>query len=304
MENIFKELKGRIEEYEKFLKANTIEVDGSEASKIENEIKTMKSKIEELTNSMEGKSKIEKMKITLNISSLESEITLKEMDLDEKKEKSKNEYENKVKSHNSKLDDVKNMIEEFIVKSENKIEKSIKNSEGSVLLGNDLEEVKGYYENIVKVELTNLNTIKSEENKINNELKGIKQKINEYYDRANDYQSEGTSWALKKPTTFFGNFDEDKADDYRDNMRYCNNEAQRYRKMAFDEEDKAKPFQKELDKLKIKKEAIENKLKVIDEMVDEMIKEVIKEEMKKREIVIPAFVPVTKYFNAPDEVEK
>ena len=301
MENIFKELKERIEEYEKFLKANTIEVDGSEASKIENEIKTMKSKIEELTNSMEGKSKIEKMKITLNISSLESEITLKEMDLDEKKEKSKNEYENKVKSHNSKLDDVKNMIEEFIVKSENEIEKSIKNSEGSVLLGNDLEEVKGYYENIVKVELTSLNTIKSEENKINNELNRIKEKINEYYDRANDYQSEGTSWALKKPTTFFGNFDEDKADDYRDNMRYCNNEAQRYRKMAFDEEDKAKPFQKELDKLKIKKEAIENKLKVIDEMVDEMIKEVIKEELKKREIVIPNFVPVTKYFNAPSE---
>lgn len=303
MENIFKELKGKIEEYEKFLKANTIEVDGSEASKIEDEIKTMKSKIEELTNSMEGKSKIEKMKITLNISSLESEITLKEMDLDEKKEKSKNEYENKIKSHNSKLDDVKNKIEEFIVESENKIEKSIKNSEGSVLLGNDLEEVKGYYENIVKVELTSLNTIKSEENKINNELNRIKQKINEYYDRANDYQSEGTSWALKKPTTFFGNFDEDKADDYRDNMRYCNNEAQRYRKMAFDEEDKAKPFQKELDKLKIKKEAIENKLKVIDEMVDEMIKEVIKEEIKKREIVIPNFVPVTKYFNAPSEEE-
>ena len=303
MENIFKELKGKIEEYEKFLKANTIEVDGSEASKIEDEIKTMKSKIEELTNSMEGKSKIEKMKITLNISSLESEITLKEMDLDEKKEKSKNEYENKVKSHNSKLYDVKNKIEEFIVESENKIEKSIKNSEGSVLLGNDLEEVKGYYENIVKVELTSLNTIKSEENKINNELNRIKQKINEYYDRANDYQSEGTSWALKKPTTFFGNFDEDKADDYRDNMRYCNNEAQRYRKMAFDEEDKAKPFQKELDKLKIKKEAIENKLKVIDEMVDEMIKEVIKEELKKREIVIPNFVPVTKYFNAPSEEE-
>ena len=303
MENIFKELKGKIEEYEKFLKANTIEVDGSEASKIENEIKTMKSKIEELTNSMEGKSKIEKMKITLNISSLESEITLKEMDLDEKKEKSKNEYENKIKSHNSKLDDVKNKIEEFIVESENKIEKSIRNSEGSVLLGNDLEEVKGYYENIVKVELTSLNTIKSEENKINNELNRIKQKINEYYDRANEYQSEGTSWALKKPTTFFGNFDEDKADDYRDNMRYCNNEAQRYRKMAFDEEDKAKPFQKELDKLKIKKEAIENKLKVIDEMVDEMIKEVIKEEIKKREIVIPNFVPVTKYFNAPSEEE-
>ena len=259
------------------------------------------------------------MKITLNISSLESEITLKEMDLDEKKEKYKNEYENKVKSHNSKLEEVKKNIENFIIDSENRIENSIKSAKTfnstwsthgtnvsvpiSILLGNDLEEVKGYYENIVKVELTSLNTIKSEENKINNELNRIKQKINEYYDRANDYQSEGTSWALKKPTTFFGNFDEDKADDYRDNMRYCNNEAQRYRKMAFDEEDKAKPFQKELDKLKIKKEAIENKLKVIDEMVDEMIKEVIKEEIKKREIVIPNFVPVTKYFNAPSEEE-
>ena len=304
MENIFKELKGKIEEYEKFLKANTIEVDGSEASKIEDEIKTMKSKIEELTNSMEGKSKIEKMKITLNISSLESEITLKEMDLDEKKEKSKNEYENKVKTHNNELEGVKKYIESFIVDSENKIKNSIKNSNNSILLGSDLEEVKGYYKNITDVELKNLEIIKIEENKINNELKGIKQKVNEYYDRANDYQSEGTEWALKKPTTFFGNFDEDKADDYRDNMRYCNNEAQRYRKMAFDEEDKAIPFQKELDKLKIKKEAIENKLKVIDEMVDEMIKEVIKEELKKREIVIPSFVPVTKYFNTPDEVEE
>ena len=41
----------------------------------------------------------------------------------------------------------------------------------------------------------------------------------------------------------------------------------------------------------------------MDEMVDEMIKEVIKEEIKTREIVIPNFVPVTKYFNAPSEEE-
>ena len=304
MENIFKELKLIITDYEKVLEVNNVEIDNSGVLKIEEEIKVLKSKIEELTNSMEDKSKIEKMKITLNISSIESEITLKEMDLEEKKEKSKNEYENKVKTHNNELEGVKKYIESFIVDSENKIKNSIKNSNNSILLGSDLEEVKGYYKNITDVELKNLEIIKIEENKINNELKGIKQKVNEYYDRANDYQSEGTEWALKKPTTFFGNFDEDKADDYRDNMRYCNNEAQRYRKMAFDEEDKAIPFQKELDKLKIKKEAIENKLKVIDEMVDEMIKEVIKEEMKKREIVIPSFVPVTKYFNAPDEVEE
>lgn len=87
MENIFKGLKEKIENYEKILGVNKIEVDSSEASKIENEIKTLKSKIEELANSMEDKSKIEKMKITLNISSIESEITLKEIDLEEKKRK-------------------------------------------------------------------------------------------------------------------------------------------------------------------------------------------------------------------------
>ena len=59
----------------------------------------------------------------------------------------------------------------------------------------------------------------------------------------------------------------------------------------------------EKKKLEIKKEAIENKINTVNEMVDEMIKEVIKEELKKREIVIPSFVPVTKYFNAPNEEE-
>ena len=66
MENIFKELKKKIENYKKILEVNTVEVDNSEVSKIEDEIKTLKSKIDELNTSMERKSKIEKMKITLN----------------------------------------------------------------------------------------------------------------------------------------------------------------------------------------------------------------------------------------------
>lgn len=89
MENIFKELKEKIQNYKKILEVNTIEVDNSTVSKIEDEIKTLKSKIDELNASMEGKSKIEKMKITLNVSSIESEISLKEMDLEEKKKKLK-----------------------------------------------------------------------------------------------------------------------------------------------------------------------------------------------------------------------
>ena len=128
--------------------------------------------------------------------------------------------------------------------------------------------------------------------------------MNGYYNEADRYQSQGTQLALKKPITFFGNYDEDKADDYRDNMTYCHDEASKYRKMAIAENDKLIPLNKEKEKLKIRREAIENKIKTIDEIVDEMIKEVIKEELKKREIIIPNFVPVTKYFNAPDEVEE
>ena len=188
MENIFKELKKKIENYKKILEVNTVEVDNSEVSKIEDEIKTLKSKIDELNASMEGKSKIEKMKITLNVSSIESEISLKEMDLEEKKEKVKNEYEDKVKSHNSELEETKKDIENFITDSEDKIENNIKNSDNLILpenshkfdtvarsigtnisrkefsklilLGTDLEEVKGYYDNIMKVELPNLENIR------------------------------------------------------------------------------------------------------------------------------------------------
>ena len=74
--------------------------------------------------------------------------------------------------------------------------------------------------------------------------------------------------------------------------------------MALEDNNKLLLFEKENEKLKIKKEAIENKINTVNEMVDEMIKEVIKEELKKREIVIPDFVSVTKYFNAPNEIEE
>lgn len=288
MENIFKELKKKIENYKKILEVNTVKVDNSEVSKIEDEIKTLKSKIDELNTSMEGKSKIEKMKITLNVSSIESEISLKEIDLEEKKEKAKNIYENKVKLHNNKLEETKKNIENFITDSEDKIENNIKNLYNLILSENSHE----------------LEIAVRTKSDIDKQIDQITKKMNGYYNEADRYQSQGTQWALKKPITFFGNYDEDKADDYRDNMTYCHDEASKYRKMAIAENDKLIPLNKEKEKLKIRREAIENKIKTIDEIVDEMIKEVIKEELKKREIIIPNFVPVTKYFNAPDEVEE
>ncbi|MCY7009179.1 hypothetical protein OCK72_11155 [Fusobacterium simiae] len=304
MENIFKELKEKIANYKEFLGVNTIEVDSSEVSKIENEIKILKSKIDELTVSMEGKTKIEKMKITLNVSSLESEITLKEMDLEEKKEKAKNDYDKKVKSHNSGLDSVKKDIEDFIINSENKIENNVKSSSNSILLGSDLEEVKNYCKSILDIELKNLKDIVSEEKNLNQKIDTINDEIKELRERRMNLVNEADYWGRKNPTNFWGDWDDDKAEEYREKAEDCGEEVNRCSDIIISKAKNKNLFQNEADKLKIKRETIENKLKVIDEMVNEMIKEVIKEELKKREIMIPSFVPVTKYFNAPDEIEE
>ena len=97
MNDVFNKLKEKINKYKELSRnSEGIEVDNSEIFKIEEEIKNLKAKIDELNSSTEGKSKIEKMKITLNVSSIESEITLKEMDLEEEKQKNQKEYGKKV----------------------------------------------------------------------------------------------------------------------------------------------------------------------------------------------------------------
>ena len=362
LENIFDTLKEKISKYSESVEINTLEV-----AKIEEEIRSLKAKIDELNSSTEGKSKIEKMKIILNITSIESEITLKEIDLEEKK-KAKANYEEKVESSNKNLDPFKNNLITYIQTSEEDIEMNIKKSnvsnkqaiiidgieltreniaklkklglenpldlinynltsndledlirlctnelydisiksfkdgikkreivlEGNelfvgileacalynlrkleplfyknipkIILGKDLEETKNYYDNIMKVELSNLENIEKEKIELDEQIKLIQE-----YNEDILYLEEETEEELKK--------------------------------IVLEEKEKLQTLEREKEKLKIKKEAIQNKINTVNEMVDEMIKEVIKEELKKREIVIPAFVPVTKYFNAPSEEE-
>lgn len=362
LENIFDTLKEKISKYSESVEINTLEV-----AKIEEEIRSLKAKIDELNSSTEGKSKIEKMKIILNITSIESEITLKEVDLEEKK-KAKANYEEKVESSNKNLDPFKNNLITYIQTSEEDIEMNIKKSnvsnkqaiiidgieltreniaklkklglenpldlinynltsndledlirlctnelydisiksfkdgikkreivlEGNelfvgileacalynlrkleplfyknipkIILGKDLEETKNYYDNIMKVELSNLENIEKEEIELDEQIKLIQE--------------------------------------YNEDILYLEEETEEeFKKIVLEEKEKLQTLEREKEKLKIKKEAIQNKINTVNEMVDEMIKEVIKEELKKREIVIPSFVPVTKYFNAPNEEE-
>lgn len=362
LENIFDTLKEKISKYSESVEINTLEV-----AKIEKEIRSLKAKIDELNSSTEGKSKIEKMKIILNITSIESEITLKEVDLEEKK-KAKANYEEKVESSNKNLDPFKNNLITYIQTSEEDIEMNIKKSnvsnkqaiiidgveltreiiaklkklglenpsdlinynltsndsedlirlctnelydisiksfkdgikkreivlEGNelfvgileacalynlrkleplfyknipkIILGKDLEETKNYYDNIMKVELSNLENIEKEKIELDEQIKLIQE--------------------------------------YNEDILYLEEETEEeFKKIVLEEKEKLQTLEREKEKLKIKKEAIQNKINTVNEMVDEMIKEVIKEELKKREIVIPSFVPVTKYFNATNEEE-
>ena len=368
MNEVFNELKEKINKYNELSRnSESVEVNNSEIFKIEEEIKNLKAKIDELNSSIEGKSKIEKMKITLNVTSIESEITLKEMDLEEEKQKAQKEYGQKVENSKKDLENIKSSLDKFIKATEENLENIVKgivkkqdsnnlkltilgeqglnklgltvsdlsgiklthtelwlleklsnySDEGvknfnivglnnismginirksddlklylkrfiniknnkiakeKLIEGTDLEETKKYYDNIMKVELLNLENIEKEETELDKKIRSIKENM----DRCD---------ILAK----------------KSKIQHSEENFRKYSNLALDHNNKLLAFEKENEKLKIKKEAIQNKINTVNEMVDEMIKEVIKEELKKREIVIPSFVPVTKYFNAPDEVEE
>ena len=128
MDEVFNKLKEKINKYNE-LSRNTenLGFNNSEVAKIEEEIRSLKAKIDELNSSIEGKSKIEKMKMTLNITSIESEITLKEMDLEEEKKKAEKDYDSRIQSSNKKIEDTKKELEIFIKDTEETLEKTVKN---------------------------------------------------------------------------------------------------------------------------------------------------------------------------------
>ena len=300
------------------------------------------------------------MKITLNVTSIESEITLKEINLEEEKKKAEKDYDSRIQIFNKNLADPKKELEEFIKNTEETLEKSVKNFlkkgeinnfkltilqekglnnlgllvsdlsgltlstyelsalvelskytkvdienlslpstlkdatttnnnikfrlkrllnrknskiiKSKLIEGTELEETKNYYDNIMKVELLNLENIEKEEAELNKKITPIKENIYQYDVLAKESKRQGSEEKFR-----------------------------RYSNLALDENEKIVTLEKEKEKLKIKKEAIQNKINTVNEIVDEMIKEVIKEELKKREIVIPTSAPVTKYFNVPSE---
>lgn len=330
LENIFNEIKEKINKYEELSKnSESIEINNSEIVKIEEEIRDLKSKIDELNSLMEGKSKIEKMKITLNITSIESEITLKEMDLEEEKKKIKKDYEVKIESSNKDIENIKNNLITYIQNSEEDIEKNIKMektfNKQAIIIGG-IKLTNGEIKILKNIGLSNPKDLIG----FNLTSYDLQRLMNNYTKEFHQTQIElfkeeinKKGLILEKYELFFGVLEvlclydlKQKLEPLfeKDNIKLILGTDLEEVKKYYDnimkvellnleniEKEEVRITGEEKKKLEIKKEAIENKINTVNEMVDEMIKEVIKEELKKREIVIPAFVPVTKYFNAPSE---
>ena len=321
MDKVFNELKEKINKYNELSKnTESLGVNNSEVAKIEEEIRSLKIKIDELNSSIEGKSKIEKMKIILNVTSIESEITLKEMDLEEEKKKAEKDYDSRIQSSNKKIEDTKKELEIFIKDTEETLEKIVKNLSKKEEIHNfKLTTLQEQGLNKLGLSVSDLSGIKL----TNTEL-WLLEKLSNYSDEGvknfnivglnnmsmgiNIRKSDDLKLYLKK----FINIKNNKiakeklieGTDLEETKKYYDNIMKvELLNLENIEKEEVRITGEEKKKLEIKKEAIENKINTVNEMVDEMIKEVIKEELKKREIVIPAFVPVTKYFNAPSEEE-
>ena len=78
-------------------------------------------------------------------------------------------------------------------------------------------------------------------------------------------------------------------------------EAERLQKQLDKVYVELKELQQQKAKLDIKKEACIKKIETTEMMINEMIKEIIIQLLNDENIVMPSFVPISKYFNYKEE---
>ncbi len=301
MENMFKDLQIKINNYEEILGQNDIAIDISGVSKIENEILEIEDKIEKLKENFEEKSKIEQMKATLNITSLESEVTLKKMELEDVKTEANKMHQNTLKEYNNKIEVKRADIKGFIKSSEENLANAVKTNEPhSLILNPDLDEIKGYYQKIIAMEKNTIDNTEKELKTLSSLIKAEENKIKSKKDEADNYFYQGTSIAKQSPTSFFGNISAERIAEQQERMNEAFKENERLLKIVDEMKEKLLPIRKQEEKLNIIKDTAIKKIENINSMIEEMIKELIQEELKRRKIVIPDFVECGKYFKVEE----
>ncbi len=120
MQEILGEIREKIEKYNSLINEKNTKNESQEIENIKEQIKNIKENIKEKELQLEKTSKVEKMKLTLNVIALESEITLKEKEIKEIKIKENNVYEENIRSKNQKIEGLKKDLQAFIDDSEKK----------------------------------------------------------------------------------------------------------------------------------------------------------------------------------------
>ncbi len=298
MENRLQVLKEKIGFYNQRISENKISKDDSELQKAKQEIEIFKRRIKEINESIKTKSKLEQMKMTLEISSIESEIKIKELELDEIKDKIEQNYKEKVATYNNNVSEIEKDIKNFISKLESDIENFVKDKSSKnkdIISNKDLEEIKGYYKNILAVEVKGLDKANEMLNNINGKISSKEYSYNDAIASRNNCTERAKYWSMKDPVGFFGDYDEDKAEEYQENMEDALRDMERYSDQAIAIGKEIKTLEKEKEKATIQKKTHEQKIKTIENMVDEMIKEILNQEIKKQQISLPKFISQCKY---------
>ncbi|PID67180.1 MAG: hypothetical protein CR959_01535 [Fusobacteriales bacterium] len=298
MQERLKELKTKIEEYNLFIEKNDISKVNNKATEIKEEIERIKKEIEEKKVEVEGKTKIEKMKLTLNISSLESELSLKEIDLEEAETSGKKEYQLKIDLRNKQIERQKEDLQIFINETEKDLEESIKNYKitPKILLDKDLEEIRGYLKNIISAEEKTKESLENELNKFKKDYDDAKYKLETAKDEEEWSRQAWLETMKRQPYNWLGNYDEDMADDIKYAQDNSKAEWDKKVKEKVEASDRFDSLKKQEEKINVKLSAIKKKIEGIEEMADETIKEVIQEKIQEENLVIPDFIKIGKFF--------
>lgn len=287
MESRLTWLKDKLTEYQQLLKNGPQKIENNKVSEVLDEINNMKEEIKKLTEESINKSKIEQMKILMNISSLESEIQVKELSLDEIKDEIETAKKEVKENFEQEKNNKKEEIIEYLINTENMLEKAVKNNVETISLNKDLEDIKTYYINVSTLENNNLKKFNLELDKIEKEGKEIEETYESLISQAQIYARSATEWFSKDATNIWGDFDEDKWDDYQWEGRQCQEEMNRLYKEAEPYKKKVNTFRNQKEQLNIKINGTQNKLNKLNDLLNEMLYEIIQEEIKKRGIIFP-----------------
>lgn len=282
MQNEFIVIKEKIMEIQEEENREIVDSGVLAEQKILEEIENLKAEHEKVQNSVEGKSKIEQMKAMLQLTSIESSISLKNMELKELKENNLNNNDSEQKQHERCLNQLKEDFVNYLKEVESKIARTVKGGESEVALTKDFLDVQEYYKSIKA-------SADKERNDVENKIKEIKREF-ELLDERYRRETEEMARIFEKAGEAYRKGKEELGMKYEaEANNFGTLSSQRYNQETQPLLDKNTQYCELLN-------SVNKKSFLGESMVDEMISELIREELKQREIVIPDFVKDTRFF--------